>query len=91
MALIGFKVCAHAIGAEELVTDPAIGNSKLKALKADRVKHDAEYDRHNSDGDNGDNGDDDDDDLPLLSDLFREWRCERSMERGPLSLTGCND
>lgn len=61
--------------------------SKLKALKANRVKHGAEddrHDRHNSDDDNGD-----DDDLPPPSDLLREWRRERSMERGPLSLTRC--
>lgn len=92
MALIGFKVCAHAIGAEELVSDPTIGNPNLKALKADRVKHDAKddhHDHHNSDNDNSDNDNSDDDDLPPLSDLLHEWRRERSIERRPLSLTQC--
>lgn len=87
MALIVFKVCAHAIEAEELVSDSTIEHFKLKALKADHVKHDAEnncHDCHNSNNDN-----DDDDHLSLLSDLLHEWRCERSMKRSSLSLTQC--
>lgn len=87
MTLIVFKMCAHAIEAEELVSDSTIEHFKLKSLKADHVKHDVEddrHDRHNSDDDN-----DDDDHLSLLSDLLHEWRCERSMKRGSLNLTQC--
>jgi len=87
MALIVFKVCAHTIEAEELISDPTIEHFKLKALKADCVKHGAKDDRH--DRHNSDNDNDDDDHLSSLSDLLHEWRCERSMKRGPLSLTQC--
>lgn len=87
MALKGFKVCAHAVEAEKLVSDPTIGHFKLEALKADRLEHGAEddrHDRHSSDDDN-----DDDDELPPLSDLLHEWRRERSAEMAPLSPTQC--
>lgn len=63
-------MCAHAVGAEKLVSDPTIGQFKLEALKADRLEHGAEddcHDRHSSDDDN-----DDDDDLSPLSDLLCE-------------------
>jgi len=87
MTLIVFKVCAHAIEAEELISDPTIEHFKLKALKANCVKHGAEDDRHDRHNSNNDNGDDDH--LSSLSNLLHEWRCERFMKRGPLSLTQC--
>lgn len=87
MALIKFKVRAHAAGAKELASDLTIGNSTLKALKADCVNHGAEDDRHdrhnrhNSDDNNSDN-----DDLPPLSNLLHGLTRKRAMETGPLSL-----
>lgn len=70
MTLIVFKVCAHAIEAEELISGPIIEHFKLKALKANCVKHGTEDDRH--DRHNSDNDNDDDDHLSLLSDLLHE-------------------